>query len=95
MALTVIATIEAKSEYEKEVELALRAMLAPTRAEAGCYQYTLSQEIEAPYRFVMTERWRNAQALDEHMATPHMAQLLRALDGLTLGVTITRMRQID
>jgi quinol monooxygenase YgiN len=43
----------------------------------------------------MTERWRNAQALDEHMATPHMAQLLRALDGLTLGVTITRMRQID
>lgn len=95
MTLTVIATIEAKQGSEAGVEMALRAMLTPTRAEAGCIQYALNQEIDTPVRFVMVERWRDAQALDAHLASAHMAQLLSALDGLTRNVTISRLHLID
>jgi quinol monooxygenase YgiN len=94
MTLTVIASIEAKPDCEAGVEMALRAMLTPTRAEPGCGQYVLHQELETPSRFVMLERWRDAQALDAHLASAHMTQLRRALDGLALSVTVTRLRLI-
>ena len=95
MTLTVIATIDAKPTCEAIVEKALRGMLKPTRAEVGCSQYELHQDLEMPSRFVMVELWQDSQALDAHLASPHMAQLLKALDGKTLSVTISRLRCLD
>ena len=46
--VTVVATIKAKPGMEKTVRAAVEALVAPTRAEAGCINYDLHQSPEAP-----------------------------------------------
>jgi quinol monooxygenase YgiN len=48
--------------------------LAPlVRAEEGCLQYDLFAVVDAPDRFVVIEQWASREALDAHLAAPHMA----------------------
>lgn len=91
MSLSIIATIVAQPEHRETVFQALTAMLAPTRAEAGCRQYDLHADQSDPNRLVMIERWADDAALDAHIATPHMAQLKAIIDGKTSGIDIQRL----
>jgi quinol monooxygenase YgiN len=90
MSLSVVATISTKSEFRSEVRQALDKILAPSRAEAGCLQYDLHSARDNPDNFVMIERWQDDATLDRHMATPHFAALVAALDGKVTGVDIAR-----
>lgn len=49
----------------------LRALIAPSRAEAGCISYDAHQDETDPTLFVMWECWRNMAALEIHAASPH------------------------
>lgn len=91
MSLSVVATIIAKPEYRAEVRQALVAVVAPSRAEAGCLQYDLHVSRDDPDRLVMLERWQDDATLDRHMATPHFAALGAAIDGKVTGVDIARL----
>jgi hypothetical protein len=41
----------------------LRALVEPTRAEEGCGQYDLHQDLANPLTFYMIERWSSDEAL--------------------------------
>jgi len=77
--IVVIAHVRAKSGHEVPFEGVLRALVPPTRAEAGCIQYDLHQSSEDPCAFAFYERWASPEALDEHMKTPHIATAFAAL----------------
>ena len=51
---------------------------AKVRAEDGCIQYDYHLSCEQADTVVLLEKWRDAAALEQHLAQPHMAEI-RAL----------------
>ena len=77
---TAIATLIAKPGQQDALEQHLRALLAPTRVEAGCGQYDLHQDLANPLAFYMIEQWNSDEALQAHDASAHV-QNFRAKAG--------------
>jgi quinol monooxygenase YgiN len=77
---TAIATLIAKAGQQDALEQHLRALLVPTRAEAGCVQYELHQDLANPLAFYMIEQWSGDAALQAHDASAHI-QNFRAKAG--------------
>lgn len=94
--LTVVAKIRAKPGLEARVQEELLALVAPTRAEAGCLNYDLHRSQEEPGLFLFYENWRSAQDLDAHLQTPHLQRFLsQAPDLLAAPVEITRWEMLS
>jgi quinol monooxygenase YgiN len=80
--LTVIATLEAKSGKEIELERELFALTQTTLEEEGCINYDLLRSLEAPGKFVFYENWASQEDLDRHLAADHMKDFLSKAKGL-------------
>ncbi|SIR36229.1 Quinol monooxygenase YgiN [Rhizobium sp. RU20A] len=72
MPLTVIATLRARKGLEQSLFDALKALLPPTRAEAGCVIYDMHRSIEEPGTFKFFEIWESRTHWDAHMQTAHL-----------------------
>lgn len=83
--LNVVAIIPAKPETEDAVRAALQALVVETRQQEGCLAYDLFESSSSPDTFVMVERWASQEALDQHLASPHVAEALGALEGALTG----------
>lgn len=70
--LTVVARLKAKPGREGELERALRDLVEPTRAEAGCINYDLHRSQQDPGLFVFHENWESRELWDAHMRSPHL-----------------------
>ncbi len=70
--LSVIAKIRAKPGREKDVENELRALIEPTRAEQGCFNYDLHVSQNDLGVFMFYENWTDRAALDAHAQSPHL-----------------------
>lgn len=70
--LTVIAKIRARRGCEGAVEAELRALVEPTRREAGCLNYDLHVSDTEKGVFLFYENWTSREALDAHARSPHM-----------------------
>ncbi|MHB8763111.1 MAG: putative quinol monooxygenase [Deferrisomatales bacterium] len=70
--VTVVARCRARPGKEREVETEIRALVAPTRAEAGCLNYDLHRSADDPRLFLLYENWVSKAALDQHLATPYL-----------------------
>ena len=71
------------AKHDAFVAAAVELMKA-TRAEEGNVGYTFSADLEEPGLFHVSEQWSSAEALDTHMATPHMATFMAT--SATLGL---------
>jgi quinol monooxygenase YgiN len=47
--------------------------------EPGCLKYALMEVIAEPGRFLTYERWTNKAALDAHMVTPDIKEIVPKL----------------
>lgn len=83
--LQVVATIPAKPEAADQVRAALQELVEATRAEDGCVSYDLFESGSTPGTFVTVERWRDAESLEAHMTTPHVAAAFEAAAGALSG----------
>ena len=45
-----------------------------TRTEAGCISYEFFADINQPGRMLLFEEWESRDALDAHLASPHLAE---------------------
>jgi len=70
--VTVLARVQARAGHEDEVRRLLLALVAPSRAEAGCLNYDLHQSTTDPTEFMFYENWTSRAALDAHMEMPHL-----------------------
>ena len=72
----VIAEIVSSKEKADQ----LRALLVPfsemSAKEPGCLKYVLMEVIAEPGRFLTYERWTNKAALDAHMVTKEIKEIL-------------------
>jgi len=83
--LTVVAEIFAKPGCEERLKEELLRCVEPTRAEEGCLQYDLHVSTQRPGHFLFFENWTSREALDRHLATPHLERLRSVLPGLAEG----------
>jgi len=56
----------------------LSALVAPSRAEAGCMEYHAHQDSADPSVFVMWEVWKDQASLDAHGKMPHFVAFAKA-----------------
>lgn len=88
MALTVIATLKARQGREEDLFRELQALIAPTRAEAGCLAYELHRSHDEPGLFMFTESWADRPLWEAHMNAPHLqafgAKQVELTESLTL-----------
>ena len=85
MELTVIARAKAKPGREGDVEKELRRCVGPTHKEAGCLRYAIHRGADDPQTFVVVERWKSKEALDEHLRSEHVQKLFSAMGALLAG----------
>jgi quinol monooxygenase YgiN len=85
MAFVVIARFSAKAGLEGRLREVLSALVAPTRAEAGCLHYEMVQSQDDARKFTFYEKWEDEAALMAHAQTPHVvrarAERVDLLDG--------------
>lgn len=72
----VIARITAQPGKEAELDTILRALIAPTRQEAGCISYQLLRHQTDTTEFTFVEEWQSDAAIDAHFETPHLQNAL-------------------
>ena len=82
--LTVVAIFRARPDREGALSTALRAMLAPTRREAGCLHYDLHRADDDPGLFFFHETWASADDHRAHLDTQHVRHLLMITPDLLL-----------
>lgn len=78
--LTVIAHLVAHPDKVEDTKAFLMSLIERTRAEAGCVDYHLHQSPEDPANFAFYENWVSRAALDEHMETPYLQELISRKD---------------
>ncbi|MCG9647581.1 antibiotic biosynthesis monooxygenase [Vibrio brasiliensis] len=92
--LTIFANIVAKSDQVELVKSELVKLIDKTLVEEGCINYDLHQDNDNPAHFVFYENWESAQALDNHLASEHIAQYSAAVEGAVESFTLNRMTHI-
>ena len=58
---------------------AFRMNIQATRAEPGCARYAYAVDIGDPNLLHVVEEWSDEEAVNAHMNTPHMAELMTAM----------------
>jgi len=78
--IVVLVQVDSSTEDIDALRGTLSEMESATRAEAGCHDYSFSQEISDPNRMRIVELWESMEALADHFATPHMATFNAAFE---------------
>lgn len=93
--LSVVATMRAKPGKEQELRKLLEGLVEPTRAESTNHTYALHQGSKDPAVFVFYENWDSQDALDAHLAEPHLQAALPHIPELLDGeLVITPLHRI-
>lgn len=74
--IVVVGSFTAQEGKEQEAREAFEALVAPTHAEDGCILYALHQGADDPRRLAFVERWSSREALDAHLGSPHIQDVL-------------------
>ncbi|NML06877.1 putative quinol monooxygenase [Sphingomonas sp. G-3-2-10] len=63
----------------------MAAMIAASRAEAGCLHYSYGEDVLEPGLIHVTEHWETAEALAAHGQVDHIRAWRAAWPGLGIG----------
>lgn len=77
--IVVVVSLQAAPGRGDEILKAFADAIPPTHEEDGCLKYALHRDSNDPDHFVHVEKWRTQDDLDEHMKTPHLAQIFATL----------------
>jgi quinol monooxygenase YgiN len=80
--IVVVGSFKARPGKEVEALAAFEALVEPTHGEDGCILYALHQGSDDPARLAFVERWASREALNAHLASPHIQDVLAQADEL-------------
>jgi quinol monooxygenase YgiN len=93
-ALTLIAMLRAKDGQHLLLEAELRALIGPTRKEAGCLRYDLHRGADQPGTFLFHEVWESREHHVAHTRTPHFLRWNARKDALLASKETAFWQQI-
>jgi quinol monooxygenase YgiN len=95
VSLHVFVRFEPRTGKQRQLQVALKAILEPTRAEPGCIRIHLYEASREPLAFFIHSEWVDDAAFDAHATLPHMTRFLGVVDGLiTHPLQAVRTKQI-
>ena len=65
-----------------------------SRQEPGCIGYALHQDTEDENAFVFVEEWEDESALQQHFATAHIADFMRAIGNFIVAEPDVRFHEV-
>jgi quinol monooxygenase YgiN len=74
--IVVVGSFTAQEGKETEAIEAFKALMEPTHDEDGCILYALHRGSDDPRRLAFVERWASREALDAHLASAHIQDIL-------------------
>ncbi len=92
--IRIVAELDLKPGCRDDLIPILRALVEGSRAEAGNKAYNLTEDLEKPGHFFVVETWASAKAIEEHNATPHFQAFVRAIDGKSEKLAITKLKNL-
>ena len=72
--LLIIGTIRLPASMMAAARPVMARMIAASRAEIGCLDYSYAEDIRDPGLIRVTELWRDQAALDRHFAAEHLLE---------------------
>lgn len=82
---TMLVTVKVKPGMQAKFEAAFAEAIKGTRKEKGNLVYQLNQSTEDDTTYAIYERWKNLDALAEHLKAGYITTLLAALPDLLDG----------
>ena len=82
MELTIFARFHAREGQEEAVAAAIRAVVPPTRAEAGCLGIAGFRSSRDPRLHYVHSRWIDEAAFDHHASLPHTQHFIETVQKL-------------
>ena len=76
-SLFVFARIAPKGEHYEDAKNAILSILQQTRAEPGCRQFELHENV-AEKNLFLYEEWASEHALEEHYLKPYTSQVFES-----------------
>ncbi|MBP7817796.1 MAG: antibiotic biosynthesis monooxygenase [Phenylobacterium sp.] len=73
MTVIIAGTVRVPPENLERFKPHMLAMLAASRAEDGCLEYSYAVDVADPGLIRVYEAWRDQAAIDAHFQAPHMA----------------------
>lgn len=83
--LLVVGTVRLPPENIQDARPIMARMVAASRAEDGCAEYSYAQDVIDPGLIHVKELWRDQAALDRHFASEHLAAWRAAWAELGIG----------
>ena len=80
--LLIIGTVRLAPDALEAARPAMARMIAGSRAEAGCMQYSYAADILDAGLVHVTERWRDRASLDARFASAHIVEWRASWHGL-------------
>jgi quinol monooxygenase YgiN len=77
--IVVIGRVSTDADKREELMRIAETVAAASRAEAGCISYRVYEATDLEHEFVFVEEWQSDEALQQHFATPHIAEFMRAI----------------
>ena len=93
--ILVVGTVRVPEEAFGTARDAMHTMLAETRKEDGCIRYQFAQDVLDPQLLVISEAWRDRDALMAHGKAPHMAEWRKAMGAVGVIERDLRMHVTD
>jgi quinol monooxygenase YgiN len=93
-AVTLVVILRAREGQETLLEAELRALVGPSRREAGCLTYNLHRAIDTPGALLLHEVWTSREAHTEHTHTPHFLRWNARKDALLASRDANFCKQI-
>ena len=93
----VIATVRTAAGRRDDFLAAFRDVVPQVRAEAGCLEYGPAVDLATPIAgaaaarqdvVTVVEKWESIEALQNHLAAPHMVRYRETVKNLVAGVEI-------
>jgi quinol monooxygenase YgiN len=77
--IVVVGRVRTDAENRGALVRVGQAVAAASRSEPGCMSYRMYEDTEIENEFVFVEEWESSEALQQHFATPHVREFMRAI----------------
>ena len=93
--LTIVASITAKEGKAAIVKAELEKLMKASPSDEGCLTYKLHRDIDNPDHFLFYENWSSNEHFNKHMEQPHIAEYVKATEGLLEQFKMYKMVQVE
>ncbi|WP_337958018.1 putative quinol monooxygenase [Guptibacillus sedimenti] len=92
--ITLNAILKARAGKEEALYQKLTNVIEPSRRENGCVAYTLHRSLDDNSVFVFYETWKDNEALQAHIASPHFQAYRDATQDLVESREVYKLKKV-